>query len=61
MQFTPDGRAFFALDDGNIVVRKFPGGNDPTRVVARADVTGDFQREKRQIFAEAGRARLDSG
>ncbi|NTU83160.1 MAG: peptidase S41, partial [Chloroflexales bacterium] len=60
VQFTPEGRAFFYLEDGYITVRKFPGGNDPTRVSVRGDVTVDFQREKRQIFAEAWRALRDS-
>lgn len=60
VQFTPDGRAFFYLDDGNITVRRFPGGNDPLRVAARGDLTVDFHREKRQIFAEAWRALRDS-
>ena len=60
VQFTPDGRAFFYLDDGYITLRKFPAGNEPVRVHVRADVTVDFHREKRQIFSEAWRALRDS-
>ncbi len=60
VQFTPDGRAFFYIEDGLITVRKFPGGNEPLRVAVRGDLTVDFHREKRQIFGEAWRALRDS-
>ncbi|HMQ30863.1 MAG TPA: S41 family peptidase [Chloroflexaceae bacterium] len=60
VQFTPDGRAFFYLDDGTITVRKFPGGGDALRVAVRGDLSVDFHREKRQIFGEAWRALRDS-
>ena len=59
-QFTPDGRAFFYLEEGYITLRKFPGGTDPVRVAVRGEVSVDFHREKRQIFAEAWRALRDS-
>ena len=60
LQFTPDGKAFFYLDDGYITMRKFPGGNDPVRVNVRGDVNVDFHREKWQVFGEAWRALRDS-
>lgn len=60
LQFTPDGKAFFFIEDGQITVRKFPGGNDPLRVNVRGDVNVDFHREKLQIFGEAWRALRDS-
>ncbi|RRR69061.1 MAG: hypothetical protein EI684_16630 [Candidatus Viridilinea halotolerans] len=60
VQFTPDSRAFFYLEDGVITVRKFPAGNEPVRVNVRADVTVDFHAEKLQIFNEAWRALRDS-
>ncbi len=59
VQFTPDGRAFFYLDDGVITLRKFPSGNDPLRVNVRADVSVDFHSDKHQIFGEAWRALRD--
>ncbi|NWF81461.1 MAG: PD40 domain-containing protein [Chloroflexi bacterium] len=60
LQFTPDGKAFFFVEDGQITLRKFPGGNDPLRVNVRGDVNIDFHREKLQIFGEAWRALRDS-
>lgn len=60
VQFTPDGRAFYYLDDGTVTVRRFPGGGDPLRVPVRGELTVDFHREKRQIFGEAWRALRDS-
>lgn len=60
LQFTPDGRAFFYLDDGLITLRKFPGGNDPLRLNVRAEVKVDFHQEKQQVFGEAWRALRDS-
>ncbi len=60
LQFTPDGKAFFYLEDGYVTLRKFPGGNDPVRVNVRADVNVDFHREKWQVFGEAWRALRDS-
>jgi len=60
LQYTPDGRAFFYLDDGVITMRKFPQGGDPVRLNVRAEVNVDFHREKRQIFDESWRALRDS-
>jgi tricorn protease len=60
LQFTPDGKAFFYLEDGQIVSRKFPGGDGYLRLAARGELTVDFHREKLQIFGEAWRALRDS-
>jgi tricorn protease len=60
LQFTPDGRAFFYLEDGQITLRKFPNGNDPVRLATRAEVKVDFHAEKHQIFGEAWRLLRDS-
>ncbi|MFV9505791.1 MAG: S41 family peptidase [Oscillochloridaceae bacterium umkhey_bin13] len=60
VQFAPDGRSFYYLEDGNITIRKFPSGGEPVRVAVRAEVTVDFHGEKRQIFGEAWRALRDS-
>lgn len=60
LQFTPDGKACFYLEDGLITSRKFPGGDGQLRLAARGDLTVDFHREKLQIFGEAWRAVRDS-
>lgn len=60
LQFTSDGKAFFYLDDGQITWRKFPSGNDITRLAVRAEVNVDFHQEKHQIFNEAWRLLRDS-
>ncbi len=60
LQFAPDGRSFFYLEDGQVVARRFPGGNEPSRLSIRAEVEVDFHREKAQIFAEAWRQLRDS-
>jgi tricorn protease len=60
VQFTPDGRAFFYLEDGQITVRKFPGGDGQSRLQVRGEVQVDFNRDKLQIFGEAWRLLRDS-
>jgi Tol biopolymer transport system component/C-terminal processing protease CtpA/Prc len=60
LQFTSDGRAFFYLEDGQIVSRKFPGGDGTVRLQARGEVNVDFHQDKLQIFGEAWRALRDS-
>jgi Tol biopolymer transport system component/C-terminal processing protease CtpA/Prc len=60
LQFTPDGRAFFFLEDGQISLRKFPSGSDLVRLATRAEVQVDFHAEKHQIFGEAWRLLRDS-
>lgn len=60
LQFAPDGRSFYYLEDGQVVVRRFPGGNEPNRLSLRAEVEVDFHREKEQIFTEAWRELRDS-
>lgn len=60
LQFAPDGRSFYYLEDGQVVVRRFPGGNEPSRLSLRAEVEVDFHREKEQIFTEAWRELRDS-
>lgn len=60
LQFAPDGRSFYYLEDGQVVVRRFPGGNEPNRLSLRAEVEVDFHREKEQIFIEAWRELRDS-
>lgn len=57
-QFAPDGKSFYCLDDGKVVVRKFPGG-EATQLPISAEVSIDFQREKHQIFDECWRLLRD--
>nr|MCU0491371.1 S41 family peptidase [Chloroflexaceae bacterium] len=60
LQFAPDGKTFFYLDDGQITIRKFPNGNDPATLPVRGEVTVDFHQEKLQVFGEAWRLLRDS-
>ncbi len=60
LQFAPDGRSFYYLEDGQLVSRRFPGGNEPNRLTLRAEVEVDFHRAKEQIFTEAWRELRDS-
>jgi len=57
-QFAPDGKSFYYLDSGQIMIRKFPNG-DQTQLPVSADVTIDFNQEKRQIFDECWRMLRD--
>jgi tricorn protease len=57
-QFAPDGKSFYFLDSGQIMIRKFPSG-DQTQLHISADVVVDFNREKRQVFEEAWRLLRD--
>jgi len=57
-QFAPDGKSFYYLDGGQIMFRKFPNG-DQTQLHVSADVTIDFNQEKRQIFDECWRELRD--
>src|SRR5262249_17161193 len=57
-QFAPDGKSFYYLDGGQIMFRKFPGG-DQTQLPISPDVTIDFNQEKRQIFDECWRMLRD--
>jgi Tol biopolymer transport system component/C-terminal processing protease CtpA/Prc len=60
VQFAPDGKLFFYLDEWQITSRKFPNGDGAVTIGVRADVVVDFQQEKRQIFDEAWRAMRDA-
>jgi Tol biopolymer transport system component len=60
VQFTPDGKAFFYIDDGQVMSRKFPAGNDPQMIPIRGEVQVDFQAEKQQMFSEVWRMLRDS-
>jgi tricorn protease len=57
-QFAPEGKSFYFLDAGQIVVRKFPSG-DQTVIPISADVRIDFNQEKLQIFDECWRRLRD--
>jgi Tol biopolymer transport system component/C-terminal processing protease CtpA/Prc len=57
-QFAPDGKSFYYLDGGQIMIRKFPSG-EQTHLPISADVTIDFHQEKRQIFDECWRLLRD--
>jgi Tol biopolymer transport system component/C-terminal processing protease CtpA/Prc len=57
-QFAPDGKSFFFIDGGQIAIRKFPSG-DQTGLGILADVTVDFNQEKRQMFEECWRLLRD--
>jgi Tol biopolymer transport system component/C-terminal processing protease CtpA/Prc len=60
IQFAPNGKLFYYLDDGQITIRKFPSGSDATTVYVRGDVTVDFNQEKYQVFGEAWRLLRDT-
>ncbi|MFN8476485.1 MAG: S41 family peptidase [Kouleothrix sp.] len=57
-QFAPDGKSFFYLDNGQVIARKFPTG-DQTQLPIAAEVVIDFHQEKRQIFDECWRLLRD--
>ncbi len=57
-QFAPDGKSFYYLDGGQIMFRKFPNG-EQAQLHVSADVTIDFNQEKRQIFDECWRELRD--
>ncbi len=57
-QLAPDSKSFFYLDGGQIIIRKFPTG-DQTQLSVSADVVVDFNQEKLQVFAEAWRLLRD--
>ncbi|MFL5806541.1 MAG: S41 family peptidase [Roseiflexaceae bacterium] len=57
-QFAPDGKSFFFLDNGQIMIRKFPTG-DQSQLYVSAEVVVDFNQEKRQVFDEAWRLLRD--
>jgi tricorn protease len=59
LQFSPDGKLFYYLDEGRVTTRKFPNGNDPTTVAIRGDIVVDFNQEKQQMFAETWRLMRD--
>jgi tricorn protease len=57
--FSPDGKKLFHLEDGQVIVRRFPEGDGQTLAVS-AELTLDFEREKQQIFHEAWRLLRDN-
>jgi tricorn protease len=57
-QFAPEGKSFYFIDGSQVVVRKFPNG-EQTQIPIIADVTVDFNQEKRQIFDECWRLLRD--
>ncbi len=57
-QFAPEGKSFYFLDNGQIIIRKFPSG-DQTAMSVYADVTIDFNQDKRQMFDESWRLLRD--
>lgn len=57
-QFSPEGKQLFFLEGGQIVIRKFPVGDQQVLQVS-ADVQIDFHQEKLQIFGEAWRLLRD--
>jgi Tol biopolymer transport system component/C-terminal processing protease CtpA/Prc len=60
VQFSPGGKSFYYLDDGQITIRKFPQGSEPTVVHVRSEVTVDFHQEKQHVFYEAWRLLRDT-
>jgi Tol biopolymer transport system component/C-terminal processing protease CtpA/Prc len=58
VQFAPDGKSFYFLDTGQIMIRKFPGGEQSALPIS-ADVIVDFNQEKIQIFDECWRLLRD--
>jgi Tol biopolymer transport system component/C-terminal processing protease CtpA/Prc len=59
LQFVPNDKHFFYLEDGQITIRKFPSGRDPLILYTRGEVTVDFEQEKVQVFGEAWRLLRD--
>ncbi len=59
VQFAPDGKTFYYLEDGQITIRKFPSGNDATTLRVRSSAQIDFHAEKQQVFAEVWRLMRD--
>ncbi len=59
VQFAPDGKSFYYLDDGQITIRKFPAGNDATVLRVRSSMQVDFAAEKEQVFGEVWRLMRD--
>ena len=57
-QFAPDGKSFFFLDNGQIVQRKYPKG-EQSILALMAEVTVNFNQEKLQIFEESWRLLRD--
>jgi len=60
VQFVPNGKKFFALEDGQIVIRKFPQASDSTNLQVRSEVMIDFHQDKSQVFNEAWRLLRDT-
>lgn len=60
VQFAPDAKTFYYIEDGQITIRKFPFGNEPTSLQTRAEQTVDFHQEKLQIFSETWRLLRDT-
>jgi Tol biopolymer transport system component/C-terminal processing protease CtpA/Prc len=52
VEFTPDSKRIYYLDDGRIQWRELPKG-EPKPLEVTADFDVDFHREKRQMFREA--------
>jgi Tol biopolymer transport system component/C-terminal processing protease CtpA/Prc len=57
--FAPDGKKLYHLEDGQVLVRRFPEGDGQALPIS-AELTLDFEQEKLQIFAEAWRLLRDN-
>lgn len=60
VQFAPNDKTFYYLDEGYITIRKFPNGRDPVVLHTRCDFQVDFDQEKMQVFHEAWRLLRDT-
>jgi Tol biopolymer transport system component/C-terminal processing protease CtpA/Prc len=60
LQFAPDGKSFYYLEDGQVMQRKYPAGNEPLRIALSAEITVDTVQEKQQVFGEAWRLLRDN-
>jgi C-terminal processing protease CtpA/Prc len=58
--FSPNAKTFYYLEDGQIIIRKLPYGNDPLTLHVRGEINVDFHQEKQQIFSEAWRLLRDA-
>jgi tricorn protease len=59
LSFTPDGKKLYFLEDGQIMVRRFPEGDGQLLPVS-AELTVDLEQQQGQVFAEAWRLLRDN-
>lgn len=55
VQFAPDDKSYYFVEDGQISIRKFPSSRETMVLSTYGEVTVDFDQEKIQVFQEAWR------